>query len=99
MKTQESWSAHSLSSLNLHQLSTRLPIRPQTLPDETFYSWILRLARANMSSVYKIVKRHYIYPQYKMHKDLSPSLVAILNEKADISENELKTLISHQFRP
>jgi len=99
MKDSELWLTHILSPLNLFSQSEKLSIRPRPLFDESLYSWMLRLAKANVNSLSGLFKRHQIYPYNRIDNQLSNSLIECLNKKTGIPENRLKSLVHINSQP
>lgn len=48
---EELWETHLMSELKLHDKSSLLPFRPAPIEGESFYSWIVRIIRENMSTI------------------------------------------------
>jgi len=88
------WSTHPFSDSMPYNTSRILPLRPEPIPGESLYSWLVRVARRNTISVYSILKtnrRKNNFPR-ALGNSWNDYWMKVIMEKTKIEEVKLKQL-------
>jgi hypothetical protein len=94
LNSNKIWSTHSYSRLKLHDTAKTLPFRLEPIASESLFSWLLRLARKNMTTIHILLKSHKIdlkRPQ-SIDNSWNLSVLNMITEKTNFTIERIKNL-------